>query len=91
MSRIPGFTAEGALLERTQHHYRTAGVGRSSGSVKPAFSYFGRSSEFSVMERAICCWLKNCPKGELCLSDSDGSCYCWGPPSNGGGPQTPFA
>ena len=85
MSRMPGFTAEQALFERTQRHYGAGGVGRSSGSVKPAFNGVGRLNphwlEFSWtgLRSRICCLLTNCPKGEVCISDPGGGCFCFNP------------
>ena len=82
MSRMPGFTAEGALFERTQRHYGTAGVGRSSGSVKPAF-------RFQSIERLLCCL--RCGPGEACVY-APGVCACIPQlPPRGGGSTSPEA
>lgn len=83
MGRIPGFTAEAALLERAQRHYGAAGIARSSWSVKPAFdSGLGRlprGSGINPFESLLCCL--NCSKqGGQCFPEP-GGCLCL--------PQTP--
>jgi hypothetical protein len=86
MNRMPGFTAERALLERTQRHYGTPSVGRSSGSVKPAFQPVPR---LSSIERLLCCL--RCGKGEVCVY-APGVCACIPQlPPRGGGSTSPEA
>jgi len=82
MSRMPGFNAEGALLERTQRHYCTAGVARSSGSVEPTFSRFGTDPHLlgvqllhlkDLQECLLCCLSSCWPDACICLT---GGCEC---------------
>jgi hypothetical protein len=78
MGRMPGFTAEAALLERAQRHYGAASVARSSWSVKPALaSGLGRllrGSGINPFETLLCCL--NCSEqGGLCYPEP-GGCLC---------------
>ena len=66
MSRMPGFTAQRALLERTHQYYGTAGAGRLSGSVKPALA-----RGYDPLLCCLDCW----SIGWYCRPTADG-CVC---------------
>jgi hypothetical protein len=85
MSRMPGFTAEGALFERAQCYYGTAGVARSSGTVKPALGFATDPHSFwsfDLLLYRLCCL--SCPSFTTCLPAPSwpagrwhgDACYC---------------
>ncbi len=92
MSRMPGFTAESTLYISADSYWFRAGVGTPSIVVRPAYGFVTVKSSWSSWFRVmtlLCC--EECyGRGERCVPDDVGGCFCIpNLPPHGGGATSP--